>query len=69
MKSIKGYTISYFKCPKCGLQMTVPRKKSRQREKGHIKDLYCARCDEIVKMIENDFVTLADKLADEEKTL
>lgn len=52
-------SISQFKCPECGLKMFVPRK--RPREKGHIKDLYCVNCDKMMKMQENDFITLAEK--------
>ena len=61
MKTAKRYTISYFHCPICNLQMTVPRKKSRKREKGHIKDLYCVNCGKVVKMQENKIITLAEK--------
>lgn len=51
--------ISRFYCPDCGLLMTVPRK--RPRETGHIKDLYCARCNKIQKMEENRIITLEEK--------
>lgn len=61
MRSIRDYTISYFHCPNCGLQMSVPRRKGKPREKGHIKDLYCAHCDAVVKMTENEIITLAEK--------
>lgn len=45
--------------------MTVPRK--RQREKGHIKDLWCPVCQKIVKMEENRLITLEEKEKWEEK--
>lgn len=51
--------ISRFHCPECGLLMTVPRK--RPREKGHIKDLYCVNCQKIMKMVENEIITLEEK--------
>lgn len=46
------YTISYFICPECGNITPLPRKKSSKRNKGHIKDLFCIRCNEIVKTME-----------------
>lgn len=49
---MRNYTISTFKCPECGAEMYVPRKKGQQRAKGHIKDLYCWRCKKVVKMPE-----------------
>ena len=61
METAKRYSISYFHCPICRFQMTVPRKLCRKRKKGHIKDLYCPNCDKIVKMRENNFITLAEK--------
>lgn len=61
MKNRHEFEISYFKCPFCGLQMTVPRKTGRFRKKGHIKDLYCVKCGKKVKMRENDFKTLYEK--------
>ena len=51
--------ISRFHCPECGLLMTVPRK--RPREKGHIKDLYCVNCQKIMKMVENEIITLEER--------
>jgi NAD-dependent SIR2 family protein deacetylase len=35
--------ISYFYCNECGNAFPVPRVK-KQREKGHIKNLYCIKC-------------------------
>lgn len=46
------YTISYFVCPVCNNIFPIPRKKSRKRNKGHIKSLYCIYCGEIVKTTE-----------------
>ena len=39
-------------CSDCGSQITISRKISGLREKYHIKDLYCVRCDKITKHIE-----------------
>lgn len=57
--------ISRFYCPECGLLMTVPRK--RPRETGHIKDLFCVRCNKVQKMEENKVITLEDREKWEEK--
>ena len=46
------YNISYFICPECGSSMPLPRKKSRRRDKGHVKDLYCVFCNKVVKTTE-----------------
>ena len=49
---VRSYNISYFICPNCGNSFPLPRKKSAKRNKGHIKDLYCVYCDEVVKKVE-----------------
>lgn len=46
------FTISQFKCQECGHIIPLPRKKKREREKGHIKDIYCPWCDKVTKTIE-----------------
>ena len=46
------YTTSYFICPECGGTFPLPRKKSKRRDKGHIKDLYCVYCGKVVKTTE-----------------
>ena len=48
----KKYNISYFICPECGESFPLPRFQGSQREKGHIKDLYCAFCNKVVKTTE-----------------
>lgn len=41
---------SDFYCTECGSKgIPLPRSKTRQREYGHIKDLYCCRCKKITK--------------------
>lgn len=45
----KKFDISNFICPKCGGTFPLPRAKSMRRNKGHIKDLWCPFCKEIVK--------------------
>lgn len=46
------YNISTFVCPECGSEMPIPRWHGRRREKGHIKDIYCAKCKKIQKFKE-----------------
>ena len=46
------YNISYFVCPECGNVIPLPRKKSSKRNKGHIKDLFCVFCNNVVKTTE-----------------
>ena len=48
----KSFTISKFECPDCENEMYVSRQLSKQREDGHIKDLWCPYCKEIKKMKE-----------------
>lgn len=47
-----SYDISRFLCPDCGNIIPLPRKTKKERESGHIKDLYCPWCDKIQKTIE-----------------
>jgi len=44
-----NYTINYFVCPECGHEIPLPRRKSKVRERGHIKDLYCPWCGKVQK--------------------
>lgn len=46
------YEVHKCVCTECGQEMYVPRKKKRQREVGHIKDLYCIKCGRITKFRE-----------------
>ena len=48
----KNYTVSYFVCPECGNYFPLPRRNSSQRNKLHIKDLYCVYCNKVVKTTE-----------------
>jgi predicted RNA-binding Zn-ribbon protein involved in translation (DUF1610 family) len=47
------YTISYFTCPECGMEIPLPRPNGRKRKRGHIKDLFCPRCGKIQKTLEH----------------
>ena len=48
----RNYNISYFICPECGNSIPLPRMKNNKRKKGHIKDLYCPYCNQVVKTTE-----------------
>lgn len=50
--SNRNLEISQFVCPDCGLIMPLPRRHGKERETGHIKDLFCPRCGKIEKMLE-----------------
>jgi len=52
MSNRRNFTISEVYCKECGAMTTVPRGKSKQREKGHIKDLWCIQCRSITKHTE-----------------
>lgn len=43
------FVISNFVCKECGGIFPLPRPKSKKREKGHIKDLWCPFCVQYVK--------------------
>ena len=40
----KKFTYSDFYCLLCLNKITLPRKGSRQREKSHLKSIYCIHC-------------------------
>lgn len=55
----RNFSISTFICPECNTKFPIPRKKSNQREKGHIKDIWCPFCKDTRKMLEykeNEFI-------------
>lgn len=47
----KVRVISDFICPECGLDFPLPRIHGKQRKNGHIKDIYCPKCDKIQQLI------------------
>lgn len=47
------FVISHLKCSKCNNIVTVPRKRSKLREDGHTKHMYCPFCQEITPFEEN----------------
>ena len=44
--------ISRFQCPDCENVIPIPRVKTRVRENGHIKDLFCPWCNKVQKTVE-----------------
>nr|DAN11214.1 MAG TPA: DNA-directed RNA polymerase [Herelleviridae sp.] len=47
-------TYSKLHCKECGNIFSVPRKQSKRREHGHIKDLYCIKCGCTTKHVEDN---------------
>lgn len=45
-------TISDMYCCECHFHTTVPRKRGQQREKGHIKTMFCPKCKTMKKFKE-----------------
>jgi hypothetical protein len=39
-----NFTISKFQCTGCSYVTFLPRKKSRQKERDHLKKIYCVSC-------------------------
>lgn len=48
-------------CNECGLRMTIPRRNSRKRKEGHIKTMYCPKCDRSTDFTENNTRTLEER--------
>lgn len=42
--SVRKVSMSDFYCQECNFKLVLPRKKNLQREKGHIKHIYCIKC-------------------------
>lgn len=41
----KKFTVSKMICTNCGREgIPIPRKTSKARERGHLKELYCYNC-------------------------
>ncbi len=56
-------------CSNCGNKMTISREVKSQREKYHIKDLYCIKCKEVTKHIEVRDLGLIKKELEYKETL
>ncbi len=50
----QAMTYSKLNCKECDSVFMVPRKRSRKREEGHIKDLYCVKCGKVTKHVEDN---------------
>lgn len=49
----KGYTISDFYCTKCGNKsIPIPRGLGREREPGHLKNIFCVYCKKDTNHVE-----------------
>lgn len=56
---------TYLECEVCQNVVTIRRKRSKMREKNHIKHMYCYKCKEVHAHIETkDDVFLPDWLKD-----
>ena len=53
MKKRSDIYISELRCEECGAIFPIPRRRAKQRENEHIKDLWCYRCQNITKFKEN----------------
>lgn len=49
---IRSFTTHTFFCLKCGKPNVIPRKKCKQKEKGHRKTMYCFNCRVLINHYE-----------------
>ena len=52
MKKQTCMDLSTFICPICNNTFPLMRRRSKQRERGHIKDIYCPFCHKVQKFTE-----------------
>lgn len=52
---MRGYRISEFYCSSCGSMTPLPRLRGQQREKYHVKDLWCFKCRDTTAHTEKRF--------------
>lgn len=43
---------SNFYCVRCANKVPLPRRRGQLREKGHLKSIYCIRCQEEINHLE-----------------
>lgn len=48
----RSVTYSTFYCTQCTNKISLPRRNSRQRERSHLKNIYCVKCREEVNHYE-----------------
>lgn len=59
---------THLQCPECGNVQTIHRKRSKMREKYHVKHMYCWKCKEVTGHIEvKEDVFLPDWLREEQE--
>jgi hypothetical protein len=49
------FIITNLICEKCGFTQSISRKRSKQRPRGHIKDIWCYKCKERTKHVEGGY--------------
>lgn len=52
MRKRQCMNLSTFICPECGKTFPIMRNHGRQRERGHIKDIWCPYCQQTQKFLE-----------------
>lgn len=53
LKNIRQISLSNFYCTKCGSKnFPIFRKVGQEKESGHLKKLYCLKCQKEVNMVE-----------------
>lgn len=52
---------SNLNCTVCGASMIIPRRQSRRRKEGHIKTMYCYKCDKVTDFVENNNRSLQER--------
>lgn len=59
----RNFVISEFHCTECELIIPLPRIHGRQREKGHVKDIWCPKCQRKMKFREVRYKELYKTMA------
>jgi ribosomal protein L33 len=49
---MRNFTISKFLCTQCNNETFLPRKASQQRERNHLKKIYCIKCRDEMNHVE-----------------
>ena len=50
---MSNITVSNMYCTQCGKKnIPIPRKKGKEREPGHLKQMYCIHCKKKTNMVE-----------------
>lgn len=52
MQKNQKMTYSKLNCENCGNLIKIPRFRGKWREEGHVKHMYCYKCQEITAHIE-----------------